>query len=50
MAIINNSESSKIKKLCNPCIESKYTKIFKHIKITRTTKKLQKIHTNLLKP
>ena len=36
-----------IKEFCNSCIKSKYTKIIKYKKMTPTTCKLQKIHTNL---
>ena len=50
VAIINNSDRSKIKKLCDLCIESKYTKIVRYKKMTSTIRKLQEIHTNLWRP
>ena len=46
MAIINNLDSSEIKKLCDPCIESKYIKIVRYKKMTPTGK-LQEIHADL---
>ena len=47
MAIINDPNSSEIEKLCDLCIESKYTKIVRYKKLTPTTRKLQKIHADL---
>ena len=40
MVIINNLDSSEIEKLCDLYIESKYTKIVRHKKMTPTTRKL----------
>lgn len=39
-----------IKKLCDPCIESKYTKIVKYKKMTPMTQKLKEIHADLWIP
>lgn len=39
-----------VKQLCNFFIESKYTKIVKHKKMTLTTRKLKKIYANLWGP
>ena len=36
-----------VEQLCNPYIESKYTKIVRHKKMTLTTRKLKKIHADL---
>lgn len=36
-----------IKQLCDPCIESKYTKIIKHKKMTLTICRLQEIYIDL---
>ena len=47
MAIINDPDNSEIKKLCDPYIESKHTKIVKYKKMTPITRKLQEIHVNL---
>ena len=40
MTIINDVNSSEIKKLCELYIEIKYTKIVRHKKMTPTTRKL----------
>ena len=48
MGIINNPDSSEIKKLFDPCIESQHKKIVRHKKMTTTARNLQEIHANLL--
>lgn len=40
-------EGTDVEKVCNSCIESKYTKIVRHKKMTPTLCKLQEIHANL---
>lgn len=40
-------ENTNIEELCDLCIESKYTKIVKHKKMTPTTCKLYEIYVNL---
>ena len=50
IVIINNPNSSEIEKLCDPCIESKHTKVVRHKEMTLTTKKLQEIHADLWGP
>ena len=49
MTSTTNHDNS-VKQLCDPCIESKHTKIVRHKKMTPTTRTLQEIHVDLWGP